>query len=86
MKNNYYNAIQIDDELDTGISLKEWSKISGIKLATLQRRIKLGWSMKETLYRKVRFNKTNPSNFNSKIYTKVGQIADGVDSNSLQLL
>jgi hypothetical protein len=81
-----YNAIQIDDELDVTIELKEWSKITGVSLATLQSRVRRGWNMKEVLYRKVRFNKTNPSNFNSKIHEKVGAISEGVPGNAIQLI
>lgn len=76
MKTNYKNTLLIDEDVDTTISLEEWSKISGIKLSTLKRRIKLGWDMKEVLYRKVRFNKKNTSTFNHKIHEKVGEIRD----------
>lgn len=81
-----YNAIQIDDELDTTIELKEWSKITGISLATLQSRVRRGWDIKEVLYRKVRFNKSNPSNFNDKFHEKVGTIAECISSNASQLI
>tara|TARA_R110000868_G_scaffold322442_2_gene583375 strand:+ start:714 stop:968 length:255 start_codon:yes stop_codon:yes gene_type:complete len=79
MKNNYLNEIPIPDDVDITISLKEWSKISGVKLSTLQKRIKDGWDIKEVLYRKVRFNKNNKSQFNPKIHTKVGEISEGLD-------
>lgn len=86
MKKNYQNTVQIDDDVNTEISLKDWSKISGIKLSTLESRMKRGWEIKEVLYRKVRFSKRNNSKFNSRIHEKVGEIKEGKESDPLQLL
>ena len=82
-----YNAEQIDNERPTYFTLKEWSKESGIKLATLKSRRDRGWTKEEILYRKVRFNESNPSKFNPIIYEKVGKIADPQKAgNTIQLI
>lgn len=77
MKRNYNNSIPIPDDVDITIPLSDWSKITGIKLKTLQGRLKRGWSLKEALYRKVRFNKLNQTTFDPKIHQKVGKLYEG---------
>jgi hypothetical protein len=37
-------------------TLTEWAEITGIKRQTLQRRVEMGWDMRDVLYKEVRDN------------------------------
>ena len=70
------NTIPIPKDVDIGLTLSEWSRISGINYNTLLGRVKRGWSLEEAMYRKIRFSKVNRTNFNPKIHEKVGEIRE----------
>jgi hypothetical protein len=67
-----YNSEPIPEDLPTNISPEEASMVSGIKVATIKQRLRAGWSKEEAYWRKVRFNKRNPANFNEAIHEKTG--------------